>query len=186
MVWAILGEEYNKAIDEIIASDSDRIIAVVGGAMLDDTLRRTLVERLRDNKDMNRKLFKPTGALGNLGPKIDLAYQLFVFGKEARNTLYGINNIRNFFAHRLDASFDTQDKPLIDAFNKLTFHEGRQYYPDPFSANDSEHEVETLNTKRDTFLVNLKLGLIYLMRDRLSHVTNSNLPLDYFSRAAKR
>ena len=72
MVWAILGEEYNKAINEIIASDSDRIIAVVGGAMLDDTLRRTLEERLRDNKDINKKLFRATGPLGNLGPKIDL------------------------------------------------------------------------------------------------------------------
>ena len=153
--------------------------------MLDDTLRRTLEERLRDNKDINKKLFRATGPLGNLGPKIDLSYQLFAFSNEARNTLYGISEIRNFFAHHLDASFDAKDKPLVDAFKKLTLHEGRQHYPDPFTQNDSEHEIESINTKRGTFLVNLQLGLIYLMSDRLSHVPNSNLPKDYFSRAAQ-
>jgi hypothetical protein len=186
MVWAILSEDYNKAIREIIASDSDRIIAVVGGAMLDHTLRLTLETRLRDNKDINRKLFKPTGPLGNLVPKIDLAYQLFAFSNEVRNTLYGLSDTRNFFAHRLDALFDTRDDKLINALKKLTLHTGRSHYPDPFKGlgNDSEYEIEPANTQRDLFLVNLKLSLIYLMGDRLSHVANSNLPLDYFSRAA--
>lgn len=186
MVWAILGKDYNKAVQEIIASDSDRIIAVVGGAMLDHTVKYTLESRLRDNKDMNKKLFRPTGPLGNLGPKIDLAYQLFAFSKEVRNTLYGLSEIRNFLAHRLDASFKTQHKDLTTGFAKLTLHTGRSHYPDPFRGlgKNTEHKIEAATTKRGLFLTNLKLALIYLMADRLSHVANSNLPLDYFSRAA--
>ncbi|NQU60945.1 MAG: hypothetical protein HQ512_07425 [Rhodospirillales bacterium] len=42
MVWAILGAQQSKAMREILGSGSERIIAVVGGTMLDETLRNTL------------------------------------------------------------------------------------------------------------------------------------------------
>ena len=178
MVWAILGEDYKKAIEEIVASGSDRIMAVVGGAMLDDTLRRTLEDRLRQNRDMNEKLFKPTGPLANLGPKIDLAYQLYVFEKHVRNSFYGLSELRNFFAHHLDASFDSKDKALSVALAKLTLHENRSRYLDPRTRADSKFRIEPIVSNRDVFLVNLKVGLIFLMADRLSHVTYTNTPLN--------
>lgn len=177
MVWAILGEEYHKAIDEIVASDSDRIIAVVGGAMLDDTLRRTLEDRFRQKKKMNEKLFRPTGPLGNLVPKIDLAFQLYVFERHVWNAFNGIAETRNFFAHRLSASFEARDQKLTDALAKLTLHQDRRFYPHPHTRADSEFEIERVETNRDTFLVNLKVGLIFLMADRLTHVTYTNTPI---------
>ena len=178
MAWAILGEDQTKAIKEIVASDSDRIIAVVGGALLDHTLRPTLEDRLRRNKDINEKLFKPSGPLGNLGPKIDLAFQLYVFEKPVRHSFYGISEARNFFAHHLDASFDSTDKKLTEALQKLTLHKNRSYYPHPMTRKDSQFKIEPTTTNRDIFLVNLKIGLIFLMADRLSHVLYTNTPLD--------
>ncbi len=178
MVWAILGEDQTKAIKEIVASDSDRIIAVVGGAMLDQTLRQTLEDRFRDNKDKNNKLFKPTGPLGSLGPKIDLAFQLYVFEKHVRESFYGLSEVRNYFAHRLDASFSSHDKPLNNALAKLSLHENRSHYPHPNTRTDSDFEIEHIANNRDVFLVNLKVGLIFLMADRLNHTLFTNTPLN--------
>ncbi len=67
MVWAILGEPQSEAIKEILESRSDRIIAIVGGAILDETLKRTLEERLRNDRNISNKSFKLTGPLGNPG-----------------------------------------------------------------------------------------------------------------------
>ena len=138
---------------------------------------RTLEERLRKNKDMNQKLFRPTGPLGNLGPKIDLAYQLYVFERHVRNSFYGISEIRNFFAHHLDASFDTEDKKLTEALAKLTLHQDRRFYPHPGTRTVSQFEIEAVVADRDLFLVNLKVGLIFLMADRLNHVLYTNTPI---------
>ena len=178
MVWAILGEDQSKAIREIVASDSDRIIAVVGGAMLDHTLQQTLIERLRQDKNMNKKLFKPNGPLGNLGPKIDLAYQLYMFEKHVRNSLYGISEIRNFFAHHLDASFASEDRAVTTAVGKLELHKNRSHYPNPHTRIDSQYEIESIANNRDLFLVNLKVGLLFPMADRLNHILYTNTPLN--------
>ena len=103
MVWALLNQAQNVALNELIEGQkSDRIVAIVGGAMLDDSLRHAIEQRLRFAKDMNEKLFKVGGPLGNTAPKIDLGYQLYMFEKPMRNTMYGMTEIRNLFAHRLD------------------------------------------------------------------------------------
>lgn len=174
MVWAIFSDEHRASIKEIVESRSDRIVAIVGGAILDNTLHRTLSERLRNDKDINRKLLRVNGALGNTVPKIDLLYMLNAFEKPVRNALYGISEIRNFLAHKLDTSFDSQEKDMVDALNKLTIHEGKKYYPHHLFDQDSEIEIEPVENSRDRFLVNLQLGLIALMRDRVSHGTWSN------------
>ena len=58
MTWAIFSDEHIQAIGEIIGAGSGRVTAIVGGAMLDDTLRRTLSERLRNDKDIANKLLR--------------------------------------------------------------------------------------------------------------------------------
>jgi hypothetical protein len=151
-------------------------MAIVGGTLLDDTLRRTLAERLRNDKDTSEKLLKVNGPLGNTGPKIDLLYQLYAFEKPVRNALYGLTEARNFFAHNLDASFDSKAEKMVGAMKLLTLHEGRTHYPHHLYDKDSEHEIEQVGNNRDRFLVNLKLCLIALMRDRVRHVAWSNTP----------
>ena len=177
MTWAIFDDVHMQAIGEVIASGSERVTAVVGGALLDDTLRRTLSERLRDHKDIRGKILKVGGAIGNTGPKIDILFMLYAFEKPVRDTLYGIAEIRNFFAHNLDASFDSEDKQMVRAMQKLCLHNGKTVYPHHIYDGDTDLTIETVSTNRDKFLVNLKLCLIMLMRDRVSHETWSNKPL---------
>jgi hypothetical protein len=86
----------------------------------------------------------------------------------------GLTEARNFFAHNLDASFDSTAAKMVDAMKLLTLHEVLTHYPHHLYDKDSEHEIERVTNNRDRFLVNLQLCLIALMRDRVSHVAWSN------------
>jgi hypothetical protein len=180
MVWAILDADQNAALKELIRTqNSDRIVAVVGGAMIDNSLRHALESRFRPKSgktDMNEKLFRPGGALGNLQPKIDLAYQLYMLDKLVRNTLHGIAEIRNLFAHHLTMRFSSDDSNMKKALTKLALHVGRTHYPSALWDGDTEHLLEPIHQTRDLFFVNLKLALIWLMADSHKHEPWSNMP----------
>ena len=177
MTWAIFSDEHVRAIGEIISSGLPRVTAIIGGALLDDTLRRTLSERLLNDKNVANKLFRINGVLGNSGPKIDLLYMLGAYDKPTRNVLEGISDIRNVFAHKLDASFNSKSEKLRNSIQKLTLHENRKFYPHRIYDENSKLEIEPIKNNHDIFVVNLKLCLIALMRDRASHETWSNKPL---------
>jgi hypothetical protein len=112
-----------------------------------------------------------------MAPKIMMLFMLGAFEKSVRETLYGLAEIRNHFAHHLDASFESDAKAITDAFKKLTLHEGRTVWPHYYLKEDSRSTIDPTDTKRDIFIVNLRLCLIELMRDRVSHVPWSNEPL---------
>ena len=91
MVWAVLANDQIAALEELRnQQNSDRIVAILGGAMLDDSLRQTLEWRLRHSEGINSNLDigRP---LGNLGPKIDLAYQLYVFERDTHDAFIGLS-----------------------------------------------------------------------------------------------
>ena len=180
MTWAVFDDSHTRGIGEIIQSGSHRVTAIVGGSLLDAALDRTLSERLRKDKDIVRKLTKVGGALGNAGPKIDLLYLLHGMDEPARNTMYGLSEIRNFFAHHLDASFDSKKDQMINAVEKLTLHKGLIHYPHHLAAKrTTKTAIEHIKNNRDLYLVNLRLALLSLMRDRVSHVPWSNTPINY-------
>ena len=176
MTWAIFDDAHIKAIGEIIGSGSPRVTAIVGGALLDDTLRRTLSERFRNDNDITKKLLRVNGPLGNTVPKIDVLYQLGAIEKPVRNALYGLSTIRNVFAHNLSASFDLKTREMLGAIKLLTLHESRKVYPHQIYDGETKIPIETVANNRDKFLVNLRLCLIALMRDRVSHERWSNKP----------
>jgi hypothetical protein len=99
---------------------------------------------------------------------------LYAFEKPVRDTLDGLVKARNFFAHNLDASFDSEEKKMVAAMQKLCLHEGKRVYPHHIYDGDTDQTIEPVSTNRDKFLVNLKLCLIILMRDRVSHEIWSN------------
>ena len=132
---------------------------------------------MRNDKDIARKLLKVNAPLGNTVPKIDLLYMLQAFEKPVRNALYGLSNARNFYAHNLDASFNSQKKEMVDAMKLLALHEDRKVYPHHIYEGDADIPIETIKNNRGRFIVNLKLCLIALMHDRVSHDTWSNKPL---------
>jgi hypothetical protein len=179
MVWAVLNPAQNAALTELMeGQNSDRIVAILGGAMLDDSLRNALELRLRPAKSTNDKLFGIGGPLGNTGPKIDLAYQLYMFEKPMLDAMHGLTEIRNLFAHRLDMTFFDAGKKFTGAVAKLTLHEGRTHYPNPFRNRlESDHELEPTDSVRGKFFVNLQICLIWLMGDRHEHLPWSNAQL---------
>jgi DNA-binding MltR family transcriptional regulator len=194
MTWAIFNEEPNTAaIGELLSSTSDRVVAVVGRALLDEHVRRTLRRRLRAS-GVTEGLLKQDAPLGNVGPKIDLLYLLHAFERPVYQALKAIAGVRNFFAHELDASFQSQDPRLLAHMDNLSLHKSRSHYPHHlFSWKDTEAPIEQINNNRDQFIANLKLGLLALMQDRVSHHKNSNERLTpqeieekYRARAARK
>lgn len=177
MPWAILGEEHSRAIAEIYMSNSDRVAAIVGVAILDESLRLSLSGRFRDDKNITSKLLKVSGALGNTVPKIDMLYQLYAFEKPVRNAMYGLAEARNFLAHNLESSLKSKDPKLMAALEKMTLHEGLTHYPHPLDGSPSKVRFKKIKTHRARLLENLKLCLIALMTDRMSHKKWSNAPL---------
>lgn len=177
MTWAIMTEDHSDAIREIIAATSERVVTILGGAMLDDTVHRTLKERLRgDDKDMVNQMLKPTGVIGNAVPKVQVLYLLGAFDKGTKDAMIGLLQVRNFFAHHLAASFNSTDDGLVAPFRKLTLHEGRTYYPHHFFKSNTTNKIEPPSTKQDVFLLNLRMALLLLMQDRVSHHPNTNQP----------
>lgn len=176
MTWAIFSDAQVRAIGEMLSTESSRTTAIVGGALLDDTLQRTLAERLRDHRNMRDKLLGMNRPMGNAAPKNDLLYMLRAYDRPLWNAIDGIIIIRNFFAHHLDASFDSTDNKFVAAMNKLQLHEYRKYYPHHLYDEDSTSPIEPVINNRVKFVTNLKLCLLALMRDRVSHELWTNRP----------
>jgi hypothetical protein len=180
MSWAIFNKEQQIALDEledIESPPSDRVLAIVSAALLEESLFRALDIRLRQNTNVKDKAFKMTGILGNLGAKIDVAYLLYMFEKPTRQSMEAIAGIRNFFAHNLVANFDSEDEKLRAHLKNLKLHEGKTYYPNPFIRGDSDQRIENVKTSREALIVNLKLCLFELLADVSRHQHGSNLPL---------
>lgn len=183
MNWAIFPEDkYAQAVIELIAQrqfpgapGSARIVAVVGGALLEEIVERTLSERLINGGKAVRRMLRPEGALGTITSQIDLLYLLGAFDRKTQDALRGIAGVRNFFAHNLDATFNSKDDDeFTDSLKKLALHENRTNYPHHLWGGDSELVIEPVKSNQDKFVVNLQLALIALMRDRISHHPHTN------------
>jgi hypothetical protein len=73
MTWAIFPDDkYKTALIELLTASSKRATAVVGGALLEEAIDRTLRERLLDIPVCVDSLLEVDRPLGNMGPKIDL------------------------------------------------------------------------------------------------------------------
>lgn len=184
MVWAAGNPEQDAALRELIQEQhSDRVVAIVGAAVCENALEEALKSRFRSttghSSDINEKRFRVGGALGVFAPKIDIGYQLYVFEKPIRNAMYGIADIRNLLAHRLDMNFQSTDSRMVTAFAKLTLHQGITHYPNPITEKVSEHKIEPITTNKDKFIINLKLCLLWLFGDNHRHGLWTNIPITW-------
>jgi len=177
MTWAIFPDDkHTSALIELLTTGSERVMAVIGGALLEQAIDRTLRERLLNKPDLVDNLLEVDRPLGNMSPKIDLLCLLGAFDEKAHAAMKGIAGVRNFFAHHLDASLGSVDRKVTKAMQRLTLHEKRTHYPHHLFGPDSDVAIEPVNSKRELFIVNLKLALIILMRDRISHHPYTNRP----------
>ena len=114
-------KEWQKAME-----DSKRVYVITSDSIL-DTLLENLLKIIfsRWNKEVE-KLFKPDigGPLASLTHKARLAYSLGLIDKTALDDLRQTHNIRNIFAHGIEASF--ADAEVCKACTKLSTANGRK------------------------------------------------------------
>jgi hypothetical protein len=103
---------------EFYNHDSNRAVAVVWPAIVENRLTDALRACMRPDDVVAKELFRPEGALGTFGQKIRLAYMLGLYEKDLKDDLIYLSKIRNAFAHRVDiSSFETS--PIRDYMDKM-------------------------------------------------------------------
>jgi hypothetical protein len=184
MTWPIFGDHQLKldTIVRIMSSADDIVVAILGGTLLEEAVERTLKERMRDDKDISDRLFGLTRPLASVSAQIDTLYMLHGIEKRIRDSMLIICKIRNIFAHKLSASFDSHDNDLKKVFDKLKLQDEFEFYPDARLGTLTGDKIEQATTNREKFIINLKLCLNFLMQDRCSHKTHSTEPVSYEER----
>jgi hypothetical protein len=82
---------------------SDRVAAILGGAIIEDALRVALLARFRPDKKDHEGLFDgdKNAPLSTFAARISVAFALRVFGPNTLGDLQCIKAVRNAFAHSL-------------------------------------------------------------------------------------
>ena len=109
---------------------SDRAVGVIGGALVEIYLTDALTKSLHPNA-LTETIFGPTGAIGNFGPKCDLAFLIGLVGAAAHRDLKTIVDIRNAFAHKLSVKDFKSDKTkdLASNLKMAETHTAESYVP---------------------------------------------------------
>jgi DNA-binding MltR family transcriptional regulator len=96
-------EQISSFLDEL-KTQTDRGVAIVAAAVLDELLALLIIERLvKLSSDRRDSLFKDRGPFSPFSSKIEVAFALGVISSEARLALHLVRDIRNKFAHRIEA-----------------------------------------------------------------------------------
>jgi len=78
---------------------SDRAVAVVCTAIVENRLTDLIATAMRPDADVFRELFRPAGPVGSLASKIRLAYLMRLLHEDVYRDLLVVTKIRNDFAH---------------------------------------------------------------------------------------
>ena len=109
MPWPLLNLEHLSVIEEI-KKQSDRAAAILAVSFLEDRLAALLQARLVDEPKIVRKMFSGSGPLATFSAKIDMCFLLGIIEKSRHRELHLVRNIRNKFAHGLEAlTFETPE-----------------------------------------------------------------------------
>jgi hypothetical protein len=111
-------EEANKrlmALVEEMSGESDRAVAIVGAAWVEEALSDSIASFLQPHDDSHRRLFKGNAPLGTFSSKIDLSRVLGIVSDIIWADLHRIRDIRNEFAHHIAHKTDN---------TRLTFSAG--------------------------------------------------------------
>lgn len=104
-------EEHLKDLSEFLSeldNETDRGLALVGAAFLDDILKRSLHSLMQGNESANEKsLLRSGGPLGDATVRLDLCLALGIISEDEHHELSNVYKIRNKFGHRISyKSFD--------------------------------------------------------------------------------
>jgi DNA-binding MltR family transcriptional regulator len=92
-----------------LEAQTDRGVAIVGVAWIEEALTAAIYAFLEKNKNAWERLFRKSGPLSSLSPKIDIARLLAMTSDAIYSDLHTLREVRNEFAH---AILDKNDKPL--------------------------------------------------------------------------
>lgn len=97
-----------------LENQSDRGVAIIGTAWLEEQLQVAIKSRLEDDKATWSRLFENSGPIATFSARIDLARLLGIVDQDVYSDLQMIRKIRNDFAHWIAAkdhvalTFETQ------------------------------------------------------------------------------
>jgi DNA-binding MltR family transcriptional regulator len=91
-----------------MSKESDRGVALVAAAMLDELLRRILLAILQDNADALKLVNGPSSPLGMLSARIRACSALGLLSESEAQEARSLTAIRNDFAHNLWTKFADQ------------------------------------------------------------------------------
>lgn len=144
-------------------AQTDRGVAILGTALLDELLEKALKRHFRVDDKETACLFDPDRALGSFAAKTRLAYAMGIVSKLEFGDLLFVGKIRNRFAHRTllpnksyqpeAVTFDTTEIAALVA--KLGS------WDEYFGGTDEE---SAKRSNRDTFLVTFRMLMVALYR----------------------
>lgn len=96
--WDLSDEELNAALAEMEAG-SDRVAAIMGAALVENTLVGCLLTCLKDKSEADKLFDAVRGPLSDFYSKILLGRALGLYGEDIEDALHTVREIRNKFAH---------------------------------------------------------------------------------------
>lgn len=124
MPWPLMNTMHGPVIKEI-REQSDRAAAILAVSFLEDRLAALLQAWLVDEPNIVSKMFSGSGPLATFSAKIDMGLLLGILEKSRHRELHLIRDIRNKFAHGLEAlTFETpRIRDQCENFSPPTFSE---------------------------------------------------------------
>lgn len=101
-------DHLSKELANELKKASDRSVAIVGAAWVEEALSAIITMTMLQNKKLLDKFFGSSGAVGAFSPQIDLACLLGLIDDDVRADLHVLRKIRNEFAHRIFDSAETE------------------------------------------------------------------------------
>jgi DNA-binding MltR family transcriptional regulator len=99
--WSEESQKRLLALVEEMNGESDRAVAIVGAAWVEDALTEAIVAFLEEHRESSKRLFHGSGPLATFSAKIDLARLLGMTSDAIRSDLHSIRGVRNEFAHHV-------------------------------------------------------------------------------------
>jgi DNA-binding MltR family transcriptional regulator len=172
-----VGIEIISEMDREFHESPDRVIAIVGGAYIDDMLDRLFRAVLIDVSKEVDSLLRPDAPLGSNGARYQLAYCLGLITREQRDDMKLIAKIRNIFAHDFKATgFDTPPvKDYCAVLKQPATLEAvpRQLFPADTAIITAEYVRKTSATPREQYRTSVFALFGNLLR-RLNYVCRVN------------
>ena len=118
MPWLLRDAKRERRIIEKIDQGDDRSAGILAASFLQDRLVKAIKVRMVPDQKIISLTFKGYGPLADFRSQIDIAYLLGIIEIQRHGILHVIREIRNRFAHRLDAD-DFNTNIIKDLCDKL-------------------------------------------------------------------